>query len=156
MPDPEDTHEVQRYQEEDNLERGFGQGDARISQEVGKLKVDIDSMNSKLSDLSTFIKKMPINPGKPWDLKARTKKWTTPTQPCEKDAVFWVVARNGRFDPWAPYAIRVIGIAQVSGKMAFQGAILEEGERAGPLVEGGGEDLWDEVEARNFVLEPGE
>ena len=70
--------------------------------------------------------------------------------------MFWVVARNGRFEPWAPYVIRLTGIAPVGGVMAFQGAILEEGVPLGPLVEGEEKDLWDEVEARNSVLEPGE
>ena len=137
-PDPEDPQDVIRWQDEGDIERRFGQVDARISKEVGKLKVDIDSMNDKLTDLSTFIKKMPVNPGKPCEVKARTKKWPTPTHPCEKGAEFWVVARNGRFDSWAPHAIKVLGIAQVSGKMAFQGAILGDGERVGPQVEGGG------------------
>ena len=111
--------------------------------------------------MGEYIKAMPPNPGKPWDLKARGKKWTPPPGVCEKGALFWVVARDGRFEPWAPYAIRITGVAPVGSKVAFQGALLEEvgaGDRVplGPMVEGETTDLWEEVEARNSVLEPGE
>ena len=47
-PDPEDIHEVARYEEEDALERRFGQVDARISHEVGKLREDIDKIGDKV------------------------------------------------------------------------------------------------------------
>ena len=77
-PDPEDIHEVARYEEEDALERRFGQVDARISHEVGKLREDIDKIGDRVEQLGEYIKAMPAAPSKPWDLKARGKKWTTP------------------------------------------------------------------------------
>ena len=160
-PDPTDVHELARYEEEDALERRFGQVDARISHEVGKLQKDIDKIGGKMEELSGYIKSLPSTPSKPWELMGRGKKWTTPPGSCEKGAIFWVIARDGRFSPWAPYAVRVTGVAPNGAKVAFQGALLEElggGDRGplGPIVEGETTDLWEEVEARNSVLEVGE
>ena len=47
-PDPSDVHEMARYEEDDALERRFGQVDARIPHEVGKLREDIDKIGDKV------------------------------------------------------------------------------------------------------------
>jgi hypothetical protein len=128
------------------------------------LKKDIDKIGEKMEELGGYIKSLPSTPSKPWELKVRGNKWTAPTGVCEKGALFWVIARDGRFSPWAAYEVRVTGVAPNGAKMAFQGALLEElgagdpgpGAPLGPIVEGETTDLWEEVEARNSVLVVGE
>ena len=159
-PDHSDQHDMARFEEEDALERRFGEVNSRISLEVGNLKKDITNIGDKLEELGSYIKTLPSAPSKPWMLMPRGSKWTAPTGVCEKGSLFWVIARDGRFSPWAAYEVRVTGVAPNGAKLAFQGALLEEkgvgdpgpGAPLGTIVEGETTDLWEEVEARNAVV----
>ena len=159
-PDQEDPHDMARFAEEDSLERRFGEVNSRISLEVNNLKKDITNVGDKVAELATFIKAMPSTPATPWMLMPRGSKWSVPTGTCEKGSVFWVIARDGRFSPWAAYEVKVTGVAPNGAKLAFQGALLEEravgdsgpGAPLGTIVEGETTDLWEEVEARNAVV----